>query len=181
MLSKVTAIGAAASLLAVSNAADTAAWKKRAIYQVLTDRFAKSSGANDGACGNLSDYCGGTFKGLEENLDYIAGMGFDAIWISPVVDNLDGGYHGYWARDWFKINDRFGSEDDLKSLVKACHDKDIYVMVDVVANHVAPVDMDFSQINPFNSADHYHNKCDINWSDQNSVEYCRLANLPDLA
>lgn len=108
-------------------------------------------------------------------------MGFDAIWISPVVDNLDKGYHGYWARDWTKLNSNFGSEDDLKNLVKACHDRDIYVMVDVVANHVAPVGDDFSQINPFNKSEHYHKNCDIDWSNQWSVENCRLAGLPDLA
>ena len=66
-------------------------------------------------------------------------MGFDAIWISPVVDNFPDGYHGYWARDWFKTNFNFGFEEDLKSLVKAAHDKNMFVMVDVVANHVAPV------------------------------------------
>jgi alpha-amylase len=71
-------------------------------------------------------------------------MGFDAIWISPVVDNLDPGYHGYWARNWEKINDHFGSEDDLHNLVKAAHAKNIWVMVDVVANHVAPIGQDFS-------------------------------------
>ena len=149
---------ASAALLATSSAGDVADWKKRAVYQVLTDRFAKEN-SNDGACTNLSDYCGGTWKGLENHLDYIQGMGFDAIWITPVVDNLDKGYHGYWARDWNKVNDRFGSEDDLKSLVDACHKRDIYVMVDVVANHVAPIGEDFGQISPFNSADHYHPTC----------------------
>ena len=63
-------------------------------------------------------------------------MGFDAIWISPVIDNYDGGYHGYWARNMYDVNHNFGSSDDLKSLVSACHSRDIWVMVDVVANHV---------------------------------------------
>ena len=168
---------------AVAQAADTAAWKKRSVYQLLTDRYAKSGNtANDGACTNLGSYCGGTFKGVEQNLDYIAGMGFDAIWISPVVDNLAGGYHGYWAANWEKINSNFGTEDDLKSLVKAAHAKGIYVMVDVVANHCAPIGDDFSQIYPFNQAEHYHADCDINdWGNQWQVENCRLSGLPDLA
>jgi len=119
MISKL-ALGAAA-MMAGTHAASTAEWKKRSVYQVLTDRYAKSNGQTDGACTNLSDYCGGTFKGIENNLDYITGMGFDAIWISPVIDNLDKGYHGYWARNWEKINSQFGSEADLKSLVDACH------------------------------------------------------------
>lgn len=112
----------------------------------------------------MSNYCGGTFKGIEAHLDYIQGMGFDAIWISPVVDNFGNGYHGYWAANWEKINSHFGSEDDLKALVKAAHDKGMYVMVDVVANHVAPIDEDYSKIYPLNKSEHYHNKCDItNW------------------
>ena len=77
-------------------------------------------------------------------------MGFDAIWISPIVANLAGGYHGYWATNWEQVNTNFGSADDLKALVNAAHAKGIYVMVDVVANHVAPVGDDFSQIYPFN-------------------------------
>jgi alpha-amylase len=58
---------------------------------------------------------------------------------------------------------------------------DIWVMVDVVANHVGPVGNDFSQISPFNSPDHYHSNCDIqDWNNQWQVENCRLAGLPDL-
>lgn len=68
------------------SAADTNAWKSRSIYFVLTDRIARSSSDTGGnACGNLGNYCGGTFKGLESKLDYIKGLGFDAIWITPVV------------------------------------------------------------------------------------------------
>jgi alpha-amylase len=78
----------ASLLCAVSSvsAADTNAWKSRSIYFVLTDRIARSSSDNGGAvCGDLGNYCGGTFKGLESKLDYIRGLGFDALWITPVV------------------------------------------------------------------------------------------------
>ena len=57
--------------------------------------------------------------------------GINAIWISPVVEQTDGGYHGYWAKNINAINSHFGSEDDLKQLVQKCHEKDIWVMVDV--------------------------------------------------
>ena len=178
MFSKIAV--ASAALLATSSAAQVDEWKKRAVYQVLTDRFATEND-NAGSCGNLSQYCGGTYKGMINHLDYIAGMGFDAIWISPVVDNQEPGYHGYWARDWNKTNDHFGSDQDLKDMVAAAHAKGMFVMVDVVANHVAPVGDNFSSINPFNSPDHYHSKCDIqDWSNQWQVENCRLADLPDL-
>lgn len=164
----------------VAFAGDKAAWKSRSIYQLLTDRFARSNG-DKSSCGNLSNYCGGTWKGIEDNLDYIKGMGFDAIWISPVVQNIGGGYHGYWASNWEQVNSNFGSSDDLKAMVSAAHAKGIWVMVDVVANHVGPVGNDFSQIYPLNQAEHYHADCQIdNWNDQNQVENCRLSDLPDL-
>jgi len=108
-------------------------------------------------------------------------MGFDAIWISPVVDNVGEGYHGYWAKDWYAINSHFGSEQDLKDLINAAHARDIWVMLDVVANHVGPIGTDYGQINPFNQSSHYHSDCQItNWNDPGNVEYCRLADLPDL-
>jgi alpha-amylase len=70
----------------LASAADTNAWKSRSIYFVLTDRIARgSSDSGGGPCGDLGNYCGGTFKGLESKLDYIQGLGFDAIWITPVV------------------------------------------------------------------------------------------------
>lgn len=140
---------ATALLTAGAMAGTTAQWKQRSVYQVLTDRFAKSDGSTN-ACSNLSNYCGGTFKGMEAQLDYIAGMGFDAIWISPPIENTPGGYHGYWAKDWNSINPYFGSAQDLKDLVEAAHMKGIWVMVDVVGNHVGPIGTDFSQINPYN-------------------------------
>jgi len=158
-------------------------WKGRTIYQLLTDRFAKNGGNKD-PCHNWYSYCGGTYRGILDNLDYILDMGFDAIWISPVVDNVEGAYHGYHAKDWTKLNYHFGSENDLRELIETCHNRGVWVMVDVVANHVGPVGTDFGQIYPFNRPEHYHNWCDIrdeDWhNDQWRVENCRLAGLPDL-
>ena len=128
-------------------------WKPRSIYQVLTDRFARTS--DTGWC-NYSQYCGGNYRGLISKLDYIKGMGFDAIWISPIIENTEGSYHGYHFTNLYNLNYHFGSEDDFKALVSECHNKDIWVMVDVVANHAGPVGTDFGRINPFNRAEHYH-------------------------
>jgi len=153
-------------------------WKKRSIYQLLTDRFARSS--DTGSC-NLSQYCGGNYQGLIKHLDYIKGMGFDAIWISPFVENTEGSYHGYHMINLYKLNPHFGTEDDFKQLVSECHSRDIWVMLDVVANHVGPVGTDYSKITPFNDASHYHDVCQIqDWKNQWQVENCRLADLPDL-
>ena len=56
----------------------------KVIYQVLTDRFAVSGGGSNTPCSDLSNYCGGKWAGITQRLDYIQGMGFDAIWISPM-------------------------------------------------------------------------------------------------
>lgn len=157
-------------------------WQSRTIYQVLTDRFFRNNGDTSG-CGNLGNYCGGGFVGLINHLDYIQNMGFDAIWVSPIVLNTPGGYHGYWAQDFYSINPSFGSEQDFINLVTALHSRGMWMMVDVVANHVGPIGEDLSgvgQINPFNQASYYHPYCPINWSNQWSVQNCWLANLPDL-
>jgi len=157
-------------------------WRTRTIYQLMTDRFARSDDSKED-CKDLFKYCGGTWKGITKNLDYIKGMGFDAIWISPIIKNIEPGYHGYWASDLFKVNEHFGTEEDLVELVEECHKKNIYVMVDVVANHAGPIKFAFEQISPFNKAEHYHDYCNINSDDfrnnQWRVENCRLADLPD--
>ena len=76
-----------AALTGYALAGDTNAWKQRSVYQVLTDRFARTDGSTN-SCNNLSNYCGGTFQGLENQLDYIKGMGFDAIWFSHLSITL---------------------------------------------------------------------------------------------
>ena len=162
---------------------------------MFTDRF----GGGTGSCGNLQNYCGGTWQGIIEHLDYIQGMGFDAIWISPIPENypgkkiyfdcylhITGGYHGYWQTNFEQVNSNFGTSNDLQQLIKECHSRGIWVMLDVVANHIGPV-TDYTTVVPFNSTKYYHDctpcpsGCAISdWSNQPQVEWCRLANLPDL-
>jgi alpha-amylase len=159
-------------------------WKSRIIYQLLTDRFAQN-GDPSSPCSDLSTYCGGNFTGIGRKLDYIQGLGANAIWISPIPAQTDNGYHGYWQKDIFEINPHFGTESELQNLVDECHSRGIWVMLDVVANHMGNQDNqnlnDFSPFNPFNQAQHYHSYCLIkDFSNQSQVELCRLANLPDL-
>jgi alpha-amylase len=158
-------------------------WKSRSVYQLLTDRFARTNG-DETPCDNLNDYCGGTFKGIQNNLDYIQGMGFDAIWISPIVANTPGGYHGYWTSNLYEINENFGTADELKELIRVCHERDIWVMVDIVANHMGYVDnFNYSTIVPFSDPSHYniYKDCaEVDPSDQPSMELCWLSGLPDL-
>jgi alpha-amylase len=92
-------------------------------------------------------------------------LGFDAIWISPIVENSEGGYHGYWTTNFYTINPKFGSEQDFRDLVAAAHARDIWVMIDIVANHVADVHENFQMIEPFNKPEHYHENCAIHNND----------------
>ena len=73
----------------------------KSIYFVLVDRFARTDGTNSTPCA-ASAWCGGTLAGLLSRLDYIEGMGFDCVWITPVVGQYEGrnglsgeSYHGY--------------------------------------------------------------------------------------
>ena len=170
-------------LIEISIAGSKEDWKKRTIYQLLTDRYSRTNGSTS-PCSDIHKYCGGSFVGLQNNLDYIQGMGFDAIWISPVVDNFEDGFHGFWAKNWSQINFNFGTSQELINLIQQCHRRGIWVMVDVVANHVGPCHLNYSRVYPFNQDSHYHDYCNINSDDfqknQWRVENCRLADLHDL-
>jgi alpha-amylase len=158
-------------------------WKSISIYQLLTDRFA-STDDKIKDCTELGNYCGGTFKGIIQHLDYIKGMGFNAIWISPPLKNKEGSYHGYHNIDIYNINEHFGTKDELKQLIDECHLKDIWVILDAVPNHMAG-DLDISTFIPFNQSSHYHNltdaDCDGHWNEQYYKENCRIYGMPDLA
>ncbi|OBT59102.1 hypothetical protein VE04_00694 [Pseudogymnoascus sp. 24MN13] len=87
--------------LAAVKALSPAQWRSQSIYQVLTDRFARTDGSTTAACNTAAQaYCGGSWRGIVNHLDYIQGMGFTAVWISPVVKQIstqtsDGSsYHG---------------------------------------------------------------------------------------
>ncbi|KAG9089404.1 hypothetical protein FS749_001360 [Ceratobasidium sp. UAMH 11750] len=173
------------SLATGAFAASAADWQSRSIYQVVTDRFATSDGS--GPQCNTADrkYCGGTFKGITNHLDYIQGMGFDAIWISPIVKNIGGstgygeGYHGYWPTDLYNLNEGFGTPDDLKALSAALHKRGMYLMVDVVVNHFAatstPPSLTYGGYTPFNAETDYHPFCFVkDFNNQTEVEQCWL-------
>ncbi|KAL0235497.1 hypothetical protein GEMRC1_002079 [Eukaryota sp. GEM-RC1] len=158
-------------------------WQARSIYQIITDRFAVNPHTTPHKCTNLWNYCGGTFKGITSKLSYIKSLGYDAIWISPIPENYKDSYHGYATTNFYNINPFFGSQQDLRQLIASAHNLDIWVMLDVVANHVAPVedDFDYSSIYPFNQTSHYHPVCQVvDYTNQTEVEVCRVFNLPDL-
>lgn len=129
-------------------------FREESIYFVITDRFVDGDEKNNNIYGdeyvpgNLRYYQGGDFKGLIDNLDYIKGMGFTAIWITPPVKQPEGryankfgtydaaGYHGYWAYDFSKIDPHLESRGaTYKDLINAAHAKGLKIIQDVVINH----------------------------------------------
>ena len=131
----------------------------QSFYFVMGDRFANGDPANDtGGLGGdrlthgfdptaKGFYQGGDLAGLRERLDYIEGLGTDAIWLTPVFKNKavqleDGpsaGYHGYWITDFTQIDPHLGTNAELTELIDAAHDRGIKVFFDIITNHTADV------------------------------------------
>jgi alpha-amylase len=122
-------------------------WRDSVVYFVILDRFADGDAANNAGVDRNAKgtFHGGDLAGLTQQLDEIASLGITALWITPVVDNIDSfvtgagfpdwGYHGYWADDFTKVDPRFGTEGELKQLVDEAHRRGIRVLLDVVYNH----------------------------------------------
>jgi glycosidase len=117
-------------------------WQGQSIYQIITDRFFNGDTSNDNAEGNYnpssssgSSVHGGDFKGIEQKLDYIKGLGATAIWISPIIKNANGEFHGYAGRDFYSVAPHWGSLADLQHLIQTAHSKGILVIDDIVCNH----------------------------------------------
>ncbi|NBS14449.1 MAG: hypothetical protein EBT57_06540, partial [Verrucomicrobia bacterium] len=137
-------------------------WRDINIYQLFTDRFADGDTANNTSTAmgidrtswyvnnsgrnfpfNRNFHHGGDWKGLKNNLNYLTGMGVNAVWISGVQMNAQGRdtrytpYHQYHPTDFFNVDPAQGTFQELKDLIDACHARGIYVILDVVINHTA--------------------------------------------
>ncbi len=115
-------------------------WQQQNIYQLITDRFFDGDPSNNNADGNYSatgttSVHGGDFKGIEQKLDYIKALGATAVWISPVVLNGHGQFHGYAGRDFYKVDPHWGSLADLQHFTAAAHARGLLVIDDIICNH----------------------------------------------
>lgn len=131
-------------------------WRRHAVYQVVVDRFNDGDPRNNAQVnGSVFDWVsntgpfggfdirdittrqGGDWKGLLAKLDYIQGLGARVLWISPVQQNADNSPMGYLQVDKTLLERRFGNLDDFRLLVDEVHKRGMYVVVDVVNNHLA--------------------------------------------
>jgi glycosidase len=117
-----------------------------AIYLITPDRFANGDPTNDAVegYGDLPDRNepygrhGGDIAGIEAHLDYIAELGFTALWINPLLENAMPrfSYHGYAITDLYAVDPRFGSNESFRALVDAADGRGIKIIMDQVVNHV---------------------------------------------
>src|SRR5215475_1928101 len=124
-------------------------WREEFIYFLLVDRFqddtlrpvVTGTGRSIGIS-TLNTFFGGNIQGVTQNLDYIAGLGCTAIWLSPIFENNANAYHGYDINNYLRIDPNFGTKQDLIDLVEAAHNFKkngnafpIRIILDVVINH----------------------------------------------
>ncbi len=132
-------------------------WEGANVYFLLTDRFNNGDVSNDNLLnrtketGKLRGFEGGDIKGIIQKIEegYFEDLGINAIWFNPVVEqvheSVDEGtgntyaYHGYWTKDWTKIDPNYGTHEELKQLVDIAHKNGIRILMDVVMNHTGPV------------------------------------------
>ena len=121
------------------------------LYMLMPDRFANGNPKNDVIKGMEDQLCdrnepslrhGGDLEGLRQHLDYFTDLGVTALWFTPVLENdrpADGGkhstYHGYATTDYYRVDPRFGTNEEYKALVDECHKKGLKVVMDMIFNH----------------------------------------------
>lgn len=191
-------------------------FKKQVIYEIITDRFVdgdttndnppQSAGLYDSTQTNWQAYWGGDLAGIQSKMAYLKGLGITAIWISPPVDNDNlntygttsapmAGYHGYWARDFQRVEEHFGDVNNtwtaFDNMVTSAHANGIKVIADVAANHTNPEDAgeygslynNGTFVAAYNNDPNgifHHNGNISNYQDRYQVQYLTLENLADL-
>ena len=131
-------------------------YEAQIMYFPLVDRFNNGSKANDEPVDDsrvspLANYMGGDLKGITQKIQdgYFKSMNINSLWLSPITQNPEEafqeypeprrwytGYHGYWPIYSDKVDHRFGTEEDMKELVKVAHENGINILLDYICNHV---------------------------------------------
>ena len=119
-------------------------------YQVMVEAFVDGDPAHDYGDGYGTSHHRGDLRGIIQSLDFIAGLGMNALWLTPVFDSDAGAPQerlggtgtdlkldatGYFTRDYFRVDPRFGTLADLRELVTEAHARGLYVLLDGVFGH----------------------------------------------
>ena len=106
-------------------------WFKNAIiYHILIDRFAGYTAMDNW---DKPVFLGGNIRGITEKLPYLQNLGVTTLWISPFYKTST--YHGYHITDFYQVDPHFGTNKDIKNLIDAVHNLDMYIIADFVPNH----------------------------------------------
>ncbi|MEA5613058.1 alpha-amylase family glycosyl hydrolase [Nodularia spumigena] len=161
-------------------------WRDVWIYFIMVDRFNNPS-CEPKSAWNAFDgdsflgekglvFQGGTFEGIRQQLDYLQKLGVGAIWLTPPFKNCQykPTYHGYGIQDFLQIDPRFATnkenpEEELQALIDEAHARGIYVIFDIVLNHVGNVFsyfIDSKDVKSPQFIDEPNNPYNINWHDK---------------
>lgn len=156
------------------------AWMKDAIfYQIFVDRFHMGDTAKDTSYINCSwgdiptpkTFAGGDLKGITQKLDYIKATGCNAIYLTPVFRSISN--HKYDISDYYRVDEHFGSNEDLRELVQEAHKRGMRLVMDAVFNHCSDRMMQFQDVLENGRESSYYNWFFINGDkpDQKSMNY----------
>ncbi len=187
-------------------------FRQETIYFIIVDRFNDGEPSNnEGPNPELYDpdrqkwgkYWGGDIQGIIDKLDYLKSMGVTAIWISPLFEQVESlqfdnaAMHGYWTKDFKRINPRFlpkGEDNSLFTctafdrLISGLHQRGMKLILDIVCNHSSP-DVNGEKGKLYDNgtliADYYndyknwyyHNPEITDWEDEDQLLYYEIAGL----
>ena len=170
-------------------------WDNANVYFLLTDRFYNGDPSNDMnfnrslPTGPMRGFEGGDLKGVIDKLKegYFQQLGTTALWLTPFFEQDHGatdegtgltyGYHGYWIRDWTRLDPNFGTAGELDELVRLAHSQGIRILMDVVMNHTGPV----TALDPVWPGDWVRTSPPCSYTSYETTVSCTLVeNLPDI-
>ena len=143
-------------VLTSSNQLSRNDYESMVMYFLMVDRFNNGNTANDRPL-NIpevnpkADYFGGDLSGITQKIEdgYFTDLGVNTVWLSPITQNPEGAfgkypepetsfsaYHGYWPISNIRVDDRFGTSEEFRTLINRAHDSEMNVLLDYVANHV---------------------------------------------
>jgi len=116
------------------------------IYLLMPDRFANGDPGNDNVEGMLEQVSrtnpngrhGGDLRGISDHLDYIKDLGVTGLWLNPFLENNQKAfsYHGYSITDLYRVDPRYGSNEDFMNLTTRAHGMGLKLMMDMIFNHI---------------------------------------------
>jgi cyclomaltodextrinase / maltogenic alpha-amylase / neopullulanase len=134
------------------------------IYQIFADRFFSPSSDFPKIEAKPSLKSNGTLRGIIKKLEYIAELGANCLWLTPIFPSPS--YHGYDATSFFEINPRLGTKEDFKELIEQAHARGIRILMDFVPNHWSSQHPTFIEATQDRNSEYFNWYTFEHWPDQ---------------